>query len=112
MSSGEMFRELPFPFPGGVFPKKLGAVVQKTVLSGEEPARIVIHADDNSWLVGDGINDPNEPGACVATHIWHVIETEPSVAELAALGRGFQATREEPGDPWHAEPFSFEDEDD
>ena len=80
MTSNEMFRELPFPYPGGVFPKQLGAVVQKTVLSGEEPARLVIHTQDNSWLVGDGINDPNEPGACVATHIWHVIEKDRSVS--------------------------------
>jgi len=113
MTSNEMFRELPFPYPGGVFPKQLGAVVQKTVLSGEEPARLVIHTQDNSWLVGDGINDPNEPGACVATHIWHVIEKDRSVAELASLGCGFQVTRDGPGEPWYAEPSSFEgDEED
>jgi hypothetical protein len=33
------------------------------VLDGSEPAREVIHADDNSWMVGDGVNDPKEPGA-------------------------------------------------
>jgi hypothetical protein len=111
MSSNEMFRQLPFPFAGGVFPRQLGAVVQKTVLSGEEPARLVVHTDDNSWLVGDGINDPNDPGASVATHIWHVIESDPSVGELASLGCGFQVTREGPDEPWYASPFSFDDDD-
>lgn len=109
MGSNEVFRHLPFPFPGDVFPKDLGAVVQKTVLSGEEPARVVIHSGENDWMVGDGLNDPNEPGACVVTHIWHVIEKDRSVAELASLGCGFQVTREDSDEPWYASPFSFDE---
>jgi hypothetical protein len=62
-NGSEVFQHLPFPFEGGVFPEKLGAVVQRTVLDGHEPAREVVHADDGSWLVGDGVNDPNPPGA-------------------------------------------------
>ncbi|TDW71096.1 hypothetical protein EV653_5168 [Kribbella pratensis] len=57
----EMIRHLPFPFDDQGFPNTLGAVVQKTVLSGEQPAREVIHAPDGSWLVGDGVNDPTHP---------------------------------------------------
>lgn len=96
----EMFRHLPFPFDGGVFPAALGAVVQRTVLNGEQPARQVIHADDGSWLVCDGINDPNEPGASVATHLWHAIDRNSSIAELAAMPPGHVATRPDPGHRW------------
>ena len=80
-----MFPSLPFPFERDVFPRTLGAVVQRSVLNGEQPAREVIHADDGSWLVGDGVNDPNEPDAATVAHIWHVIELDPSVASLASL---------------------------
>ena len=103
----EMFRFLPFPFDGDVFPRQLGAVVQRTVLNGTEPARQVIHASDGSWLVADGVNDPNEPGASVATHMWHVIEHNSSVADLAGLAEGCIATRSEPGEPWTVEPYRW-----
>jgi len=61
--SSEIHRVLRFPFDGSVVPATLGAVVQRTVLDGTEPAREVVHAADGSWLVGDGVSDPNEPDA-------------------------------------------------
>jgi hypothetical protein len=97
---GEMLQHMPFPFADGVFPRQLGAVVQRTVLRGAEPAREVVHADDGSWLVGDGVNDPNEPDACIATHIWHVIERNSSIAGLASMAPGYMATRSNPGEAW------------
>jgi hypothetical protein len=96
----EMFRYLPFPFDGDVFPRNLGAVIQRTVLNGDQPAREVVHAQDGSWLVGDGVNDPNEPGAAVASHIWHAIHRNSSIAELAAMPPGHIAARADPGNPW------------
>lgn len=96
----EMFRFLPWPFEGDRFPEQLGAVVARTVLSGEFPAQEVVHAPENDWAVGDGENDPNEPGACVVTHIWHVIERNFSVAHLASLPPGHRAIRDGPGEPW------------
>jgi hypothetical protein len=68
-SDSEVFQHMPFPFPDGRFPDSLGAVVQRTVLSGDFPAREVVHTPDGSWLLGDGVNDPNQPGASIATHI-------------------------------------------
>lgn len=96
----EMFRRLPFPFPNGEFPAELGAVVQRSVLDGIEPAREVIHTDDGDWIVGDGVSDPNEPGAVVATHIWHAIERNSSIVGLAQLQPGQIATRKSPDDEW------------
>lgn len=95
-----MFQHLPFPFDDDRFPAQLGAVVQRTVLEGEEPAREVVHTADGSWLVSDGVSDPNAPAASVATHIWHVIERNSSVASLASMRPGQIATRADPGSDW------------
>jgi len=95
-----MFRDPPFPFPEGVFPPNLGAVVQRRVLSGELPAREVIHTDDNSWAVCELVHDPNAPGEAVVAHMSHVVERNSSVAELASLPCGYRATRSGPGEPW------------
>jgi len=96
----EMFRSLPWPFEGDRFPAQLGAVVQRTVADGAEPAREVIHAPDGSWAIADGVNDPNLPGAAIATHISHVIARNSSLATLASMPPGHIAQRSGPGDPW------------
>ncbi len=96
----EMLQRLPFPFLDERFPESLGAVVQRTVLSGEYPAREVVHAPDGSWLIGEGVNDPNLPGASIATHIWHVISTNSSIASLATMPPGHIAQRPGPGQHW------------
>jgi hypothetical protein len=64
------------------------------------PALVVLHSRAGDWAIGDGVNDPNLPGACVATHIWHAIERNSSIAELASLPPGHEARRANPGDPW------------
>ena len=96
----EVFRHVLFPFVDGVLPRELGAVVQCTVLEGLLPAREVAHTEDNSWLVGDGVNDPNEPEACVVACIWHVIEQNSSVAALATMRVG-HTQRRGPVQQWH-----------
>lgn len=105
-----MVRRLPFPFPDATFPAELGAVIQRTVLSGELPAREVIHTADNSWAVGDGVNDPNGPGASVVAHMAHVVERNSSVSSLASLPCGARATRGGPGKPWIIEEFRWLDD--
>jgi hypothetical protein len=105
-----MFRHRDFPFADGRFPDDLGAVVQKTVLEGQEPARYVGHTAENDWVVGDGLNDPNTAGASVATHMRHVIERDSSLAPLATLPAGFQAEREDPDHEWTISPFVWLDE--
>lgn len=106
----EVFRSLPFPFSGGRFPDNLGAVVQCTVLEGREPAREVIHTDENSWIVGDGVNDPNQPGAVVVTCMAYVVRQNSSVTQLASLPLGQTAYRKNPGEPWVIEPHSWPEE--
>jgi hypothetical protein len=97
-SSGhEVTRYFAWPFPGGRFPDNLGAVIQRTILSGELPVRLVVHDSENDWRVGDGVNDPNTPEACVVAHIGHVVASDSSVAELASLPPGEEAWRDGPG---------------
>ena len=62
------------------------------MLDGSEPAGEVIHDEDNNWLVGDGVTDPDLPRAAVASHIWPVIERNSSVADLTTLPLGHIAT--------------------
>jgi hypothetical protein len=96
----EVFRYVEFPFADGRFPDHLGAVVQRTVVTGQEPAREVVHTEDNSWQVADGVNDPNLPGAVIVEGMAHVAAEDPSVAELASLPLGHIAQRAEKDQPW------------
>jgi len=105
--SHEVFRHLPFPFEDARFPAGLGAVVQRTVLDGAEPARAVIHTDEGSWLVGDGVNDPNLPGAVVVVGMVHLVERDSSLAELATLPPGRIAERDSLDDVWHVRPHEW-----
>jgi hypothetical protein len=66
-----MERHVAFPFSGERFPESLGAVIQRTVLDGTHRALYVAHTSENDWVVGEGINDPNRPGAAAAAHIRH-----------------------------------------
>jgi hypothetical protein len=106
----DVFRTVPFPFPGGSFPHDLGAVVQRTVSGGLLPALDVVHAADGSWMVGDGVNDPNQPDACGVHCLAHLAEADPSIGETATLPPGFAAYRDAVGAPWHFQPFAFTDE--
>jgi hypothetical protein len=102
----EVFRERPFPFQGGRFPDDLGAVVQLTVSDGIEPVREVIHTSDNSWLVGDGVNDPGAPGAARVACMGHLVDLDSSVDQVAGLPLGHVAFREDARSPWKVEPWA------
>src|SRR5512139_408165 len=60
----------------------------------------VVHTHDNSWLVGDGLNDPNLPGAVLVDSMTHIADNDPSVADLANLPLCHIAQRAEPHVPW------------
>jgi hypothetical protein len=102
-------RSADFPFPENQFPAELGAVVQKTVADGSMPALIVIHDDDNEWLIGDGVNPPL-PEACGIYHIAHVVDRDRTLLGLAALPIGYAAERDSPKDPWQTRRWIYSDE--
>jgi hypothetical protein len=105
----EVFPRMPFPFPDGRFPPGLGALVQRTITDGELPALTVIHTGDNSWVVLDGVNDPNLDGACVIDAMVHLVADDPSLAVVAGLDVGHRADREHVGAVWQAFPYRMED---
>ena len=105
----EVFQHVPFPFSDGRFPPHLDAMVQRRVVDGELPALTVIHTADNSWVVLDGVNDPNLDGACVIDAMTHLVEDDPSLAVLAQLDVGQRADREHAADVWQAFPYEVED---
>jgi hypothetical protein len=92
-----------------IFPSGLSAVVQKTVIRGEFPALVVVHDDEDDWLVGDGVNDPNEDDACGLYHMDHVVALDETIQEAAGLGVGFAAARDSAGDPWVVSKWEYSD---
>lgn len=106
----EVLRHVPFPFPDDTFPPSLGAVVQRTVISGELPALIVIHDDENDWLIGDDVTDASDPDASAICHVAHVVDLDPSVAETASLPCGYAARRTSKEEPWVIEEWYYEEE--
>lgn len=105
----EVFRHVPYPFPDGRFPATLGATVQRTVADGELPALTVIHTPDNSWVVLDGVNDPNVDGGIVIDAMVHLVEDDPTLAVTARLEVGHRADREHVGGVWVWVPYQPED---
>ena len=112
VADSEIYQRLPFPYEGGRFPPNLGALVQRTVLTGELPALEVIHTPDGSWAIGDGVNDPNHPGASEVAHIAHAIACNTSIADLATMPPGHIAKRTGPGQPWQIMVLVGWDDDD
>ena len=101
----EMFQHLPWPFPNNEFPLDLGAVVMLSVLEGARPALQVLHDPDGGWAFADGVGDQNAPGACIATHIWHVIAADLSLKQLAAMPPGTEANRRSVDDAFEFRNF-------
>ena len=101
-------RTVPWPFPGGIFPLRLGAVVQGTVARGELPALVVTHWADGDWTVADGVHQPTVEDS-VVVHLRHLVGRDPSLTELADLPPACQAWRNAPGDPWTLEAHDPED---
>ena len=89
---------LPFPFEGDSFPAQLGAVVENRVASGEEPARVVLHDDDNEWVVL--ASQSADPSDCCVHHVVHLVERDPSLAEAVPPPIGQMASRGSVDQPW------------
>ncbi|BDT84610.1 hypothetical protein GV791_22435 [Nocardia cyriacigeorgica] len=102
----EVLRGVAWPYPDGQFPQHLGIVVHRTVLEGEEPARLVTHWDDGDWTMADGVNDPNGNAALVCVE--HMVAMDDTLAPLATMPPGTQAWRWKSSDPWTIEPHEIE----
>ncbi|MFJ9099522.1 hypothetical protein ACIRJM_13685 [Streptomyces sp. NPDC102405] len=106
---GSMQRELSWPYEGDVFPQGLLAIIQRTVSAREFPTLTVIHDDEDDWLVSDGVHDPNG-GASSVHHLQHVVNSDPSLAELATVPPGHVAWRSTAGGVWVIEEWTYPDD--
>ncbi|MGW3107829.1 hypothetical protein [Streptomyces sp. N50] len=104
---GSMQPDITWPFPAGVFPAGLLAVVQRTVVDAEFPALTVIHDDEDDWLLCDGLHDPNADGASIVAHMDHVLTQDPSLIELADMPPGHVAERSSGETPWEIRSWAY-----
>jgi hypothetical protein len=88
---------------------EVAGVVQRTIVNGEMPALVVVHDDDGDWLIGDGVNDPNEDGACGIFHLGHIVSMDPTLAEVMNLPIGYSAMRETASSVWEISRWEYED---
>lgn len=102
--------QLSWPFEGDAFPHDLLAIIQRTVSAGEFPALTVIHDDEDDWLVSDGVHDPNGAGASSVLHLHHVVDLDPSLAQLATMPPGHVAWRSTASDTWVIEEWTYADD--
>ncbi|WP_371660974.1 hypothetical protein [Streptomyces sp. NBC_00280] len=102
--------DIAWPFPSGAFPSELLAIVQRTVADGKFPALMVIHDDEDDWLLCDSIHDPNADGASIVTHMDHVLARDSSLADLAGMPPGHVAERSSAQTPWEISPWMYASE--
>ncbi|MFF7163968.1 hypothetical protein ACFZBP_21870 [Streptomyces sp. NPDC008086] len=107
---GSMQPDITWPFPNGVFPSGLLAVVQRTVVKGDFPALVVLHDHEDDWLLCDGLHDPNADGASIVAHVDHLLTLDPSLVELASMPLGHVAERSSSGTPWEIRPWTYSDD--
>jgi hypothetical protein len=83
------------------------AFTTKRVFRGAAIA-YVFHDREGTWQFVDA--EPWVPDDFVVSHLGHIIEQEPSLAELADLPIGWGASRDGPEGPWIRRPTSPESE--
>lgn len=85
----------PWPFKEA---KNLGVFTTRQVIEEGYPILLVAHDDDGDWQFLCGTSNDTEDGRLVSLHC--IVESHPSVAELADLPMGWQAFRDAPDTPW------------
>jgi len=80
-------------------PENIATLTVKQIVRGELPILLVRHdADDGGWQFLTGRNVHTTDAIVVALR--EIVKSDPSIAELADLPEGWQASREFVGDPW------------
>lgn len=91
-------------------PPNCAAIVSKSVIDKRKPILHVVHdEDDHGWQFLDNESEALEDLCIVG--LGHVLDLDPSMAELAGLEPGWQATRDDAQAPWRIEPVPPEPED-
>lgn len=78
-------------------------------MRGELAARVVVHDEDGDWLVGDGINDPNEEDGRGLFHLVDVVMNDPSIQPALGIPSGFAGTRDSSEEAQVVSPWVYDD---
>lgn len=78
--------------------KNFGVYTTKQVIEDGYPILLVTHDDDGDWQFLCGTTNESEDARLVC--LKEIVESNPSVAELADLPMGWQAQRDAPDQPW------------
>ena len=78
----------------------LGAIVSVPVKDGAQPVRQVWHAEDGDWVFSCLTIDSNNDDDWATVHVQHILDRDPSLAELMDLPPGWAARRDTADEAW------------
>jgi len=83
--------------------ENVATLTTKQIVEGRDPILAAYHyADDGMWQFGSAAAFDEADAAVVSLR--YVFDIDPSIAELADLPFGWEASRRAPGQPWLREP--------
>ena len=79
-----------------------GTPLSRSVLEGESQIRAAYHLEeDHSWIfLDEELTENTDRESAALVCLSHVLELDPTVAEIANLPPGWYATRDAVGAPW------------
>jgi hypothetical protein len=81
-------------------PPNCAAITLRQIVREGVPVLLVTHdEDDHGWQFLDGSETPNDEDAVIVC-MSHVVESDPTLHELADLPPGWRAWRGAVGQPW------------
>jgi hypothetical protein len=95
-----------------MFESRNGLVITtRQVMEQGWPILLVTHDDEEprGWQCVNGHGDTDDRTGGIPVHAEHVLERDPSVAELVDLAPGWHAWRETETDSWIREPIAATD---
>jgi hypothetical protein len=82
------------------------AITTKRIVYEGEPILGVVHETDGDWQFVD--NGPLELDDVLLVHLGHIVDHHPEVLEVADLGPGWQAWRDDAKSPWRRSPLTVQ----
>lgn len=90
-------------------PRNCAAISLRQIVREDAPILLVTHdEDDHGWQFLDGSESPSQSDAVIVS-MSQVIESDPSLFELADLPPGWRARRRSINDEWVREPSAPQD---
>lgn len=85
-------------------PENCAVISLRQIIHEGASILLVTHdEDDHGWQFLDGSEEP-DPSDGVIVCFSHIVDSDPSLFELADLPPGWLAWRQSPNDPWIREP--------